>query len=620
MPRVILKVWEEALSKMLRAKRDTSILGLNRDDNFEKARKELFTFWRQQLLRSQADNSLLKEFFGEKPDYFLEIEKGKVSFIDVLPDQEQVEKFFWNRIEYSFTNWAKSEGKFPEDWQNSIQQDLKDELKQKLFHNFSSALKKELKESERAWKSFEFASSLQTVSMLQSLTSSIDQIKNDSSNIKKDLAELNDVLPLIRQDILTHFEELENSVKEFFTSNQNINVLLIDFRKEVTGKLTDIGKGVDETKDYAKQAAENTSKLLKQVSLSLPSNIPLLTKGFVGRREELKDLLRLKDRGTTAFVLWGMAGVGKTQLALRFIQEVRNEFDAHIRVDLRGLTDPLTATQIMFEVVKEFDREASVNLSDSQIASRFSFFINKHKTILFFDNAKDEFQFSTLNIQNCFLIVTSRENLLMDGGETKKIGVLSEEDAQDLLFSIANERLFKGRDKELAELVGRLPIALKPLASLLAKRLIDIEDLIKEYKLERKSLELKDPLQGGFTIQAVFALSERFLDEELKKFWVRIGVFPSDFDIGAAAFVSGTEPADSKKKLRRLTSKSLAELIELNLIERDKTIEVERYRLHDLVRAYVQDKIDKVELQTLQKLHASYFARLLKPLMTYNLV
>ena len=120
--------------------------------------------------------------------------------------------------------------------------------------------------------------------MLQSLTSSIAQIKNDSSNIKKDLAELNDVLPLIMQDILTRFKEgFKNSVKEFFTSNQNINILFNDFRKEVTGKLTDIGKGVDETKDYAKQAAENTSKLLKQVSV-LPSNIPLLTKGFVKRQ------------------------------------------------------------------------------------------------------------------------------------------------------------------------------------------------------------------------------------------------------------------------------------------------------------------------------------------------
>lgn len=264
LPRAVVKVWEEALNKMLRAGRDTSTLGLNRDNEFEKARKELLTFWRQKLHKAESDNDLLKEFFGEKPDYFLDIEKGKASLIDVLPDQEQVEKFFWKRIEESFTNWATIEEKFPADWTNSIHQSLKDELKQNLFHNFGSALKKELKENERAWKSFEFASSLQTVSMLQSLASNIDQIKDDTSNIKKDLAELNTVLPLIMRDILNRFDALENTVKEFFTSNQNINGLLIDFRKDVSQKLSEIGKDVSETKDYAKQAAENTNELLKR--------------------------------------------------------------------------------------------------------------------------------------------------------------------------------------------------------------------------------------------------------------------------------------------------------------------------------------------------------------------
>ncbi len=264
LPRAVVKVWEEALNKMLRAERDTSTLGLKRDDEFEKARKELLTCWRQKLREAESDNDLLKEFFGEKPDYFLDIENGKASLIDVLPDQKQVEKFFWQRIEESFTNWATNKEKFPEDWTNSIHQSLKDELKQNLFHNFSSALKKELKENERAWKSFEFASSLQTVSMLQSLASNIDQIKDDTSNIKKDLAELNTVLPLIMRDILNRFDALENTVKEFFTSNQNIKGLLIDFRKDVSEKLSEIGKDVSETKDYAKQAAENTEKLLKQ--------------------------------------------------------------------------------------------------------------------------------------------------------------------------------------------------------------------------------------------------------------------------------------------------------------------------------------------------------------------
>jgi hypothetical protein len=247
LPRAVIKVWEEALNKMLPAKRDTSMLELNRDDDFEKAKKELFTFWRQKLHKAQSDNELLKEFFGEKPDYFLDVGNGKASFIDVLPDQKQVEVFFWKRIEDSFTNWAKNEEKFPKGWTNSIHQSLKDELKQNLFNNFSSALKDKLKENERAWKSFEFASSLQTVSMLQSL-------KTDTNIIKEDLVDLIQALPLIMETVDKRFNNLDKTIKDFLISNQNINELLIDLRKEVS-----------ETKDYAKKAAENTKQTYRNL-------------------------------------------------------------------------------------------------------------------------------------------------------------------------------------------------------------------------------------------------------------------------------------------------------------------------------------------------------------------
>lgn len=363
-----------------------------------------------------------------------------------------------------------------------------------------------------------------------------------------------------------------------------------------------------------KVQAQNYFEKVGQVHLHLPeknplpSNIPLLTKGFVGRMEELNKLLRLKADGTTAFVLWGMGGVGKTQLAYKFIQEIKNEFDAHIKVDMNGLTQPITATQAMFEVIKSFSPEVSVNLNNAEIERQYSLFINKHKTLILLDNAKDGFQVSTLNVQNSLLVITSRENLVVDGGETIRVEQLSEEDAQGLLLSIVKERrLFGNRDQELAELVGRLPLALKPLAILLQRRLIDIDELIEAYKLEKKSLELQDPLREGLTIRAVFSLSERFLDEELKKFWLQVGVFPSDFEVEGAAFVSRTEPARSKKNLRILTSKSLTELIELNLLEPSHTLQRERYRLHDLIRDYVRDKIDPDEFRQLQHLHSTYY-------------
>lgn len=294
LPRAVVKVWKEAVNKMLRAERDTSTLGLNRDDSFEKGRKELLKFWREKLRKAQSDNDSLKEFFGEKPDYFLDVENGKGSFIDALPDQKQVENFFWQRIEDSFTNWAKNEGKFPKNWTNSIHQSLKDELKQNLFHNFSSALKEELKnsENERAWKSFEFAASLQIVSMLKSLASNIDQIKDDTSNIKKDLTILKNILQLNNNKIEDHFNKLEDAIKEILTSNDFIKGFLMSFRNDVSnklleiaqttrrtdettqrteGRIAEIGKDISKTKHYAKQSAKNSEKSLNRLDDALLS-------------------------------------------------------------------------------------------------------------------------------------------------------------------------------------------------------------------------------------------------------------------------------------------------------------------------------------------------------------
>ncbi len=278
LPRVVVKVWEEALNKMLPTKREKSLNILN----YDYVREELLILWQQKLKKAQTDNDLLKELFGEKPDYFLDVEKGKVSFIDVLPDQKEVENFFWNRIEDSFTNWAKNEEKFPEDWTNSIRQDLKDELRQNLFHDFSSALKKELKKNERAWKSFEFASSLQTVSMLQSLASNIDQIKDDTTNIKQDLIDLIQSLPLMMDIILKRFNNLDRQLKDLLTSNKIITELLTDFRKEVSEKLLKIDQTTRRTDETTQRTEGKVGEIAKDV------------KTLLGKRDE-EELPKIPD-------------------------------------------------------------------------------------------------------------------------------------------------------------------------------------------------------------------------------------------------------------------------------------------------------------------------------------
>src|SRR5689334_2644404 len=73
-----------------------------------------------------------------------------------------------------------------------------------------------------------------------------------------------------------------------------------------------------------------------QSNLASPSNIPS-SKGFIGRAADLLALHEAKKIGKTSVILHGQPGVGKTELALKFISEVKSEFQANIRVDVRGV-------------------------------------------------------------------------------------------------------------------------------------------------------------------------------------------------------------------------------------------------------------------------------------------
>ncbi len=295
LPRVVVKVWQTALTEMLPENKIQNS-GILTDTDYEQKRKLLLRFWLGKLKATEADDAQLWVLFGNQPDYFLDIEKNKTNFIEALPDEAKIRDLFWDQsLEPAFTDWAKKGNKLPEKWNGAIHQDLKAELSKKLFRKFSSRLKSELNENERAWKSFEFASSLQTISILQSLSSNIDKIKDDTSQIKKDLVELNDILPLLMRDIYNRFDKLENEIKALFTSNQTINELLTDFRKEVNPKLDEIGKDLTEVKDDAKTSAEGVKELLNRIPSSKKSSGKLVE---ITKDEAIKYLEKLAKEAT----------------------------------------------------------------------------------------------------------------------------------------------------------------------------------------------------------------------------------------------------------------------------------------------------------------------------------
>jgi tetratricopeptide (TPR) repeat protein len=98
-------------------------------------------------------------------------------------------------------------------------------------------------------------------------------------------------------------------------------------------------------------------------------------------------------------------------------------------------------------------------------------------------------------------------------------------------------------------------------------------------------------------VDASLGLSYGLLDESLQKFFRTLSVFPDTFDAPAAGVVCGLDPDKAQAALGDLLAYSLL----------DWSAELERYRLHDLVRQFARGKLTAKEHAAAARRHAAYY-------------
>jgi hypothetical protein len=401
-------------------------------------------------------------------------------------------------------------------------------------------------------------------------------------------------------------EKIKKTIKGFFDTHCNqgfeLKVLLIakrkkDYRTDFTfnGKYKfDAKKDVIDIEDILKEIKNKDLSLIQQISefltkefgaseklKHLPFNKIPEPKGFIGRRDDLSQLQAAKDSGKTSFVLHGAGGVGKTDLALEFIKLNKLDYKENIFIDMQGLSDnPLLPKDAMLKVIHTFEPGVPANLDEHSIKNLYNSLLNQSKTIILFDNAKDQAQVESLNNSAVLILVTSRTNFNVKGGFSKEIGQMLPDDAHELLYSIADKQRFDGQANELAHLAGYLPMALLPMASLLAEDVtLEAKDLVQIYSNHKNTLLLADSNRENLSVEASFDLSYELLNNEARESWRKLAVFPADFDLEAMQTI--WEKEDGKEIHSILVKKHL---IEFNQ-------ETKRSRLHDLARAYANKKV-----------------------------
>ncbi|MBX9386910.1 BTAD domain-containing putative transcriptional regulator [Streptomonospora nanhaiensis] len=337
------------------------------------------------------------------------------------------------------------------------------------------------------------------------------------------------------------------------------------------------------------QASDGLPRLL------IHDNLPRDTANFTARTAELAEIVaRVRGRPdtTTAIVIHGMAGRGKTTLAVRAAHAVRAEFHTRLFLDLCGHADsqpPLKPEQGIYKLLLTVgvpaeeipsEPEARAALWTSRLAGR--------RTLLVLDDAIEP-QIGPLlpGLPGCTVLVTSRRRLAeVDGVHHLELAPLDRNDSA-LMFS-RTAGLDLGADSAVDGAVQRITAACEglPLAIRVAGgRLRRHPGWTPRYladRIERNGLaEIRSM---SHDIAGVFATSYQALSEETRRGFLLLGgLHPSDaFSVPAAAAALG----DTSETFTAAEA-AIEELLDTHLIEETGP---ERYRMHALLREFARDR------------------------------
>ncbi|MFD3997487.1 tetratricopeptide repeat protein [Streptomyces sp. NPDC058583] len=323
-----------------------------------------------------------------------------------------------------------------------------------------------------------------------------------------------------------------------------------------------------------------------QGSNFLPYDVP----DFTGRDGELDGLTRQWTGNSGAVVtisaIDGMAGVGKTTLAVHAGHRLANQFpDGQLFVDLQAHTagqaplDAGAALEVLLGQLGVPAKHIPASVADRTALWRSE--LSGRRVLAVLDNALGTDQIRPLlpgASSRALILITSRRRLTdLDGAHALSMDVLPAADAVELFASIVGERATAEplAVLDVLQLCGFLPLAVRIAAARLHHRrswtVAYLADRLRDQR--RRLAELATSERG---VAAAFTLSYQQLTPDQQRMFRLLGLQPGR-DIGphAAAALAGL-PFDQAETL-------LEDLLDAHVLIQ---LTPGRYTFHDLLREH----------------------------------
>lgn len=353
-----------------------------------------------------------------------------------------------------------------------------------------------------------------------------------------------------------------------------------------------------------------------------PGNLPVTLTSFIGREEEVADILRLLDEDDARLVtLTGPGGIGKTRLALEVAQRLAaNPHGSPGGVWFVSLVGVTQAANVPAAVAAALTLPPpKQHTSAVEVIEQ----LRNRDLLLVLDNFEQVQEARNWVLEllraapHVRLIVTSRERLRLLAEACVELTGLAwppatasaaqaRNFAATRLFLVRSRRLFHSfrlTDANWPHVVAicsrlqGLPLGIELAVTLLENHSIDVVADLIAGQPDTLRTDYLDMAPHQRSLEQVFEASWERLTPEEKVLLRRLSVFETGFTRSAALAVGDGRARD----LTALTHKSLLRMTT-----------ADQYTLHPLVRQFAAGKLRSDEAHALQQAHAGYFAALLE--------